>query len=329
MDPLNGWAVSPGYGGIYSTSNGGEEWVQRIDIQIYDASDVYFVDSTGFIVNFLKLEKSTDSGNNWFTEINSQYILRTFSWLTNSHGFIIGDGIYETINSGNSWNEILELRNIGLRKMQSPLSYIGYSIGYSGLLYKYLDTTYIPVQLVNFTGNAIYDEVILNWTTATETNNYGFEIQKSDDKIHWFKIGFVKGYGTTTERSFYLFKDKIQKAGHYYYRLKQIDYDGSYEISEIIKITVEQPPGFELLQNYPNPFNPSTTIKYIVSEESNVKIKLYDVTGREVMDLVNDKKQPGYYTIKLNLSNLTSGVYFYRMITNTGYHSTKKLIILK
>jgi photosystem II stability/assembly factor-like uncharacterized protein len=326
IDSITGWTLLP----IYNTTNGGENWIQRNDIPIYDANDVYFIDSIGFIVNFLELDKSTDSGNNWFVQFTSQYVIRTFGWLTNSHGFIIGDGVYETMDTGETWNEILELKNVGLRKLQSPQPYLGYSVGYNGLLYKYLDTTYIPVELIALTGKIIdNDKIQLSWTTASEENNYGFEIQKSNNKTDWDKVGFVNGNGTTTETHLYSFKYKIEKTGLYYYRLKQIDYDGEYKFSNILNLNVGHPPEFSLSQNYPNPFNSETNISFAISEETNVSLKLYTITGREIKVLVNKHKQPGFYTVTLKGGELSSGVYFYRLVTSSGFTAVKKLILLK
>jgi photosystem II stability/assembly factor-like uncharacterized protein len=328
VDSLYGWTAG---GDLpYKTTDGGENWILQNN-NFYQTNDVYFTDhNIGRLIDDLNLYKTTNSGINWFTQLNSQYIIKTFGWLSKSHGFIIGDGVYETVDTGNTWNEILELRNIGLRKLQGPLSFIAYSVGKTGLIYKYVDTSYTPVELTSFTGNVTSNNKLqLLWTTATEKNNYGFEIQKSADQILWKKVGFIEGYGTSTEKHSYSFADKTEGAGIFYYRLKQIDYNGGYKYSNIIEVNVNPPLHYYLSQNYPNPFNPTTTIDYTIPEETYVSIKLYDLTGREVKELVNEKEQPGYYTIKLKGGELSSGVYFYRLLTGSGYTAVKKLIILK
>jgi photosystem II stability/assembly factor-like uncharacterized protein len=339
-DSSNGWAVSPNYNGIYNTTDGGENWIERVDLPSYIfANDIYFNDSTGFVTNLLELEKTTNAGNNWFTQFTSQYIIRTFGWLTQSHGFIMGDGVYETVDTGNAWNEILDLRNIGLRKLQAPTEYLGYSTGYLGLIYKYKDTTYIPVELSSFSANATAQNVLLNWSTATETNNRGFEIERQvstkKNKVggRWETIGFVDGYGTTTLTHSYSYTDENVLPGKYYYRLKQIDFDGSFEYSKEIEVEVTPPTKFSLEQNYPNPFNPTTTIKYTIPNVGTsfmkfIKLKVYNTLGEEVATLVNEEKPAGSYTVKFNGSNLPSGVYIYRL-TVGSYSAAKKLILLK
>lgn len=342
-DSLNGWVIAMGYGGIYNSTDGGANWIRRTDIQIYDGSDIYFEDSTGFIVNFLNLQKTSDSGYNWFTQFTSQYIIRTFGWLSTSHGFIMGDGIYETTDSGDSWNEIIDLRNIGLRILQAPREYLAYSSGYQGLIYKYEDTTYVPVELNSFTGKYRKNIVLLTWITETETNNKGFEVQRSEirsqpDETTWWKsdwdrIGFVEGNGTSSERHLYSYTNEDVHPGHYLYRLKQLDYNGSYEYSKEIEVNIATPNKFTLEQNYPNPFNPTTRISFSIPEASLVSLKVFDVLGREVETLTNKEMQAGYFDIEFNASEKSSGIYFYwlRAEGRDGetYNSIKKMVLIK
>jgi hypothetical protein len=170
----------------------------------------------------------------------------------------------------------------------------------------YWNESAIPVELSSFTVNVNGNETVLNWITATETNNAYFEIQKSKDKLHYFNIAKVKGHGTTAEKSTYTFIDKNAEGGTFYYRLKQVDYDGSFTYSQSIKVNLAFPKKFFLNQNYPNPFNPTTTIKYsipsfthplIPSQEGKersdrgvlVTLKIYDILGKEVATLVDAK----------------------------------------
>jgi len=326
VDSLNGWATSR-Y--IWQTTNGGTNWIQRTDIPALFSDEIYFIDTVGFIIEFLKLYKTTNSGNNWFAQLNSQYIIRSFGWLNKQHGFIVGDGVYETTDSGNIWDEILELRNIGLRKFYAPQNYIGYSIGYSGLIYKYLDTMIVPVELSSFNAEVQNNYIILKWSTATETNNYGFEIYKSNDLTNWKKIGFIEGKGTSTSISKYKFMYNVEISGKYYYKLKQIDFDGSYNFSNHIEANIAVPTNFKLSQNFPNPFNSVTKIIFEVPIQSNVKIILYDILGNEIIVLINESFDAGYHSLNVNASGLSSGIYFYRMTTDKGYSAIKKLIMLK
>ena len=340
VDSLYGWTTN-GNSRPYKTTDGGKNWIEQSDLDIWESKDVYFLNiDTGWLIDDfnLNLYKTTNSGLDWSIQLNSKYIIKTFGWLSKSHGLIIGDGIYETVDTGNTWNEILDLRNIGLRKLQSPSPYAAYSIGKVGLIYKYTDTTITPVELVSFNGKYNGSKVELTWETATEINNYGFDIQRRKTgwlagegitQTEWEKIGFVKGNGTTTKQNSYLFIDNNVETCKYYYRLKQIDYDGSFEYSNEIEVDINFPSEFSLSQNFPNPFNPETNINYSIPEETNVTIKLYDVIGREVKVLVNERKQPGKYTIKFKGGEISSGVYFYRLTTISGYTAVKKLIILK
>jgi len=326
VDTLNGWAVSR-Y--IWQTTDGGINWIERTDIPVFFGNEIYFIGNNGFAIEPLKLYKTTDNGENWFTQLNSQYIIRSFGWLNNQHGFIIGDAVYETADSGNTWQEILELRNIGLRKFQAPINYLGYTIGNGGLIYMYIDSSYVPVELVSFTGKTENDIVILEWITASELNNYGFEIQRLIDNNQWKKVGFVPGKGTSTETNYYSFSELITYNEEISYRLKQIDYDGSYIYSQIITILIEDSPShFDLFQNYPNPFNSSTIITYQIPKDEFVTLKVYDVLGNEVTTLIEENKKAGLYRVSFSANDLSTGIYFYR-IESGSFSSTKKLMLLK
>jgi hypothetical protein len=186
------------------------------------------------------------------------------------------------------------------------------------------------------------NDVSLNWMTATETNNMGFQIERcalGAERQAWNKIGFVNGFGTTTEQQIYSFNDENLETGNYQYRLKQIDFDGSYCYSNIIEAEIVSPNKFMLEQNFPNPFNPSTTIKYTIPkvtlsgvEGSLVQLKVYDVLGNEVATLVNEYKLSGNYEIEFNPStikhHLSSGVYFYELKAG-DFIQTKKMILLQ
>ena len=195
----------------------------------------------------------------------------------------------------------------------------------------------VPVELTSFTAIENNGIVELNWETATEVNNRMFEIQRQSRGTELFTIGFVNGHGTTTEPQFYSFTDESLQHGKYQYRLKQIDLDGSYEYSSIVEIVIETPKEFSLEQNYPNPFNPSTRIEFIVPAnviESETKkfqlvtLKVYDVLGNEIATLVNEEKPAGSYDVKFDASQLSSGIYFYKLKAGS-FVGTKKMLLLK
>ena len=193
----------------------------------------------------------------------------------------------------------------------------------------------LPVELTSFTANITVRDIQLNWTTATELNNSGFEILRSadNDNNNWLKIGFVTGSGTKTTPTNYTFNDSKLNTGNYKYKLKQIDYNGNYEFHNLNgELVIGTPNKFDVSQNYPNPFNPETKIDYNLPFESKVTIKVYDISGREVKTLANDTKQAGYYTVGFNGSDFASGMYFYR-ITAEGngqkFVTMKKMLMIK
>ncbi|HEX9251517.1 MAG TPA: M28 family peptidase [Ignavibacteriaceae bacterium] len=192
----------------------------------------------------------------------------------------------------------------------------------------------IPVELVSFTSSVINNTVGLNWITATELNNSGFEIQRSGHTgpsksvKNWESIGFVTGNGTSTEVHSYSFLDQNPIAGTSFYRLKQIDFDGTSEYSNIIEVFYGSVAEFALEQNYPNPFNPTTKINYSIKEKGNVELKIFDLLGSEIATLVNEEKAPGNYEVFFDASRLSSGVYLYT-IKSGSFVQTRKMMLMK
>ena len=168
----------------------------------------------------------------------------------------------------------------------------------------------------------------MNWTTATETNNQGFEIERKSNGGVYEKIGYVAGFGTTTEPKSYSFTDSKVNTGAYSYRLKQIDYDGTFTYSDEVRVNVTAPLSFELSQNYPNPFNPVTTIKYSIPQSADVKLSVYNLLGEQVALLVDEFKEVGVHTINFTANNLQSGFYIYKLESN-GFVQSKKMILIK
>jgi len=193
----------------------------------------------------------------------------------------------------------------------------------------------LPVELVSFTAEVRDGAVHLSWRTASELNNAGFEVERRSQGGSWNTLGFVRGAGTTTEGRSYSFVDN-SASGTVQYRLKQVDFDGAFEYSNVIEVNAGLPKTFALEQNYPNPFNPTTVISYQLPVASEVSLKVYDVLGREVMTLVNGRQDAGAYNITLNAANLSSGVYFYRLqasatngASSSNFVSTKKMMLVK
>lgn len=189
-----------------------------------------------------------------------------------------------------------------------------------------LNLTALPVELSSFSAQTVEQGVQLKWTTATELNNYGFDIERRNEISDWEKIGFVQGIGNSSTTKEYSFTDKT--GGQYFYRLKQIDLDGKFKYSDEVEVSSGLPQEFLLSQNYPNPFNPTTTITYQIPAKSNVVLKVYDVLGSEVSTLVNREQAAGKYDVKFNGSALSSGIYFYS-IQAGDFFSVRKLMLVK
>jgi hypothetical protein len=186
----------------------------------------------------------------------------------------------------------------------------------------------IPVELTSFIATTSGNNVKLSWSTATELNNSGFEVERRTANGEWRKIGFVKGAGTTTTAQNYSYVDKELSVGKYYYRLKQVDFDGSYEYSKSVEVDIDAVYNFELAQNYPNPFNPNTSISFSIPQAGNVKLSVYNLLGQEVRTLINKNVEAGNYSVDFNAVGLFSGVYIYRLEFN-GKSLTKKMTLLR
>ena len=190
----------------------------------------------------------------------------------------------------------------------------------------------LPVELAAFNATVAGNTVELTWQTVSEKNNYGFEIHR---KTHtsflvndgWKVIGFIQGHGTINSTYNYKFADRNPPTCTLFYRLKQIDTDGSFEYSDKIEIDIGISTTFELSQNYPNPFNPSTTISYSIPKSSDVKLVVYNSLGEEVTILVNSYKQAGKYEVNFESFELSGGIYIYQLTTN-NFSKTKKMLMM-
>ncbi len=225
---------------------------------------------------------------------------------------LTGDGIYRSLDHGNFW---LRLDHTGLNQTINRIYYDKtgalYACTVNGL---FVFTGELPVELISFTGLLKDGIVELSWVTASELNNLGFEIQRKATNDYWIPIGFKSGGGTKTIVSEYYFSDDVSALNfsEVSYRLKQIDFNGVLSYSDEINITLI-PGNFLLFQNYPNPFNPLTIIRYQLPIESKVIIKIYDILGNEISEIVNEVQSSGYKEKELNASGLASGVYVYKI----------------
>ncbi len=217
-----------------------------------------------------------------------------------------------------------------------------YSYPVNGKAYIYsIPSSPVPIELVSFSANVFEGSVKLSWETATEVNNYGFQVERQNEKgkSGWVKIGFVEGHGNSNSTKEYTFTDKNSPVGKLQYRLKQIDINDNYKYSQIVKVIFGLPNKFELKQNYPNPFNPTTTISYVIPNVETrhtfyVQLIVYDALGREVTTLVNTKQTPGKYSVQFNATGLPSGIYFISIRveginSKKNFGQVKKALLLK
>ena len=186
----------------------------------------------------------------------------------------------------------------------------------------------LPVEITTFEANVNNGVVTLKWSTASEKNNQGFEIERKSNN-EFIKIGFVKGSGSTTQIQNYNFVDKQVENESYSYRLRQIDFDGTSSYSNVVEVKVASIAKFDLGQNYPNPFNPTTTIQFSLPNESAVTLSVYNVLGQEVAVLIrNQVTEAGSHSVVFNATNFASGTYIYRLQTDNQV-LIKKMILAK
>lgn len=324
----------------YRTTDGGATWA-AVDLG-YTTGTIYdleFYNSTfgmaaGYSSPSATLSVTTNGGATWAAVPS----LATFTGVTNLRAAVIKDvntwwladlngNIAYTKDAGVTWTQAKKILDHGLYSgalNNDKLFFVG-----SGgtILQGYADPE-VPVELVSFSANVNQSTVILNWATATETNNRGFEIERKFNNGAWEVIGFVNGKGSTTNISVYSYSDLTSLSGKYSYRLKQLDYDGTYAFSDIVEVNIGLPIQFSLSQNYPNPFNPSTTISFTIPKSEFVTLKVFNMLGQEVKTLVNGFTEAGSYNKIFNASELSSGTYFYQLKTES-FSDIKKMILVK
>ena len=318
---------------VSKSTNGGASFNQITTLGTTTLYSMHFFDAdNGFISGSSgKLFKTTNGGSS-FTEIQmpTSLALYTIRFAGNEYGYIGGDGgvFYYTTDGGDNWisNQLYLGSSQTIRDIRINGPYL-WLVGTDGLIMRGLELS-IPVELTSFTANVVDNSVILNWSTATETNNSGFAVERMQSESNWQEIGFVPGSGTITEIRTYSYTDEGLTSGKYLYRIKQIDYDGSIEYSNVIEAEVKIPDKYSLDQNYPNPFNPSTTINYSISSSGNVELIIFNSIGERIGVLVNEIQQPGRYSVNFDAGNLSSGVYFYKIVSG-DFVSVKKMLLLR
>jgi len=323
---------------VFKTTDGGYTWTQQnTGVSGTILYGIHFVNrDVGYTVGYPGVViKTVDGGQNWQLldpNLGIGLGFRQVHFMDEYNGLVAGEIVAHTSDGGQTWTGY-ELFNDYLMSAAMVTDSIWYAVGQYGAILKTTTGGIIPVELIYFTAIIEKNKIHLDWITATETNNQGFAIERKYNLRDWQRIGFVEGNGTTTETQHYSFTDNDVNPGRYQYRLKQIDYDGSFEYSKIVEVEVGFPTKFSLSQNYPNPFNPVTKIKFEIpgqarNDNTLVTLKVYDLLGREIATLINEEKPAGVYEVEFNGANLPSGVYFYR-IQAGKYTETKKMLLMK
>ncbi len=281
---------------------------------------------------------STNRGVNW-TNVNA---IGTGDILGITGGddiwyYVRGSSVYHSPDNGANWNNDHTATGTYTHTFISPAGKYMWAVRDNGGISRNEFDPVLPVELLSFASTVSGSNVILNWSTLKEINNSGFEIERSDVRGQtseaWKKVGFVNGSGNTSENQNYQFIDRGLSMGKYNYRLKQIDFNGGFNYHNLSdEVIVGVPDKFSLSQNFPNPFNPSTKISYSLPFDSKVTLKVFDMTGREAASLVNEFKPAGYYTVDFNGSNLSTGVYVYRITADgngQSFITEKKMVLVK
>lgn len=323
---------------IYKTTDGGITW-ENSYLNLYTPGVLslsFTNEDAGFGVGIHGVIMRTTNGgtgwsvltqgfNNWLFSASS--IAQNLAWAVGQDGTIL-----HTTNGTNWLSQVSgTIENFNSIYMVNP--WVGYIVSQEGNIYKTNSGGTIPVSLMDFSAHVDDDLVTLQWSTATEFNNYGFNIERIskigyDKNSVWENIGFVPGYGTSSEKHNYTFRDENIKPGQYFYRLKQINYDGSFEYSDIVEINFLLLNEYSLSQNYPNPFNPISTINYSIREKGSVSLKVFDILGREVKTLINEEQEAGLYNARFDASSFASGIYFYQLKAGE-FVETNKMVLLR
>ena len=282
------------------------------------------------------LLKSTDFGDSWTAQsgFNGTNMWGVHAQPTDGNIVIAGcyscGNTWRTKNGGQTWYQIpISSSNYQIAIVDSMNQFSAQGAGF----YKLESQFFIPVELTSFTASVVKNDAQLLWGTATELNNQGFDVEQSFDNKSFEKIGFVPGFGTTTEPKNYSFTVENIPAGIQYYRIKQIDFDGTETVFNSVEVDGPVPGEFALYQNHPNPFNPSTIISFSLPVDADVTIKLYNMLGQTVSEIINKDFLAGTHELEFNANGLSSGAYIYTIeangVSGKNFVSTKKMILLR
>jgi len=312
------------------TGGGGVNYAQMQQINVTGSAGPFLVTQPNTAVTWMGNSTQTvtwDVANTSIAPVNA----------TNVNILLSTDGGYNfteilASNTSNDGSEDVLLPNLPTTQARIKVEAAG-NVFFDLSNVNFTIEEFIPVELTAFFALKTEEGILLKWTTATETNNSGFMIERSTDKINFSEVAFVEGKGTTTGVTDYEYTDDINGPGIYFYRLKQIDFDGSFNYSKMVNSEVDGPEVFNLSQNYPNPFNPSTVIKFSLPVDSNVKIELFNSLGEKIYEIVNSEYSIGIHEVNFEASKLSNGVYYYTITAagsnGSSYSSTRKMVVIK
>lgn len=344
-------------GSIYYTTDRGDSWRRMYTDETAATAAFGMIDRNTLIAltnynsadSSLHVRRSTNGGADWNTVykiksdgyINNLDILSEFAFVNDSVGLLnCNEILHLTEDKGATWRMLDFSREHTFKDISKPRGGKFIAAGSKDGAFILLHNAspgsdpLLPVELTSFSARSEGASVILDWITATEINNYGFEIERAvrnseSGVLSYGKIGFVAGAGNSNGVKEYSFTDSTAKAGKYSYRLKQIDNDGKYKYPGTVEISVSVlPKKYSLSQNYPNPFNPTTTIRYQLPEAAEVDLKVFDMLGREVRTLLKEMQNAGNYDIVFDSAGLASGIYILKL-TAGKYTKSIKMSLLK
>lgn len=346
-------AIPGNVGIILRTTDGGNTWMRTELSPLAAIDDVTYIDFNSILVSGVKTDfsaviyRSDDGGNNWFESCN--YGGLSFISGINSipgSGITIVYGQEQPIGSafpfieisldgGVTWsyNQLSLLQDyyptFSEMVTQERWYLTGTRLPRTGFVLFTDNSGGVPVELVSFNAETVAGNIRLNWATASELNNMGFEVERKSDNEDWRITGFVEGNGTTTEKQNYYYTDNLFgiNSTKLNYRLKQIDFDGTYKYSDAVEV-VRDPVLFSLEQNYPNPFNPGTIIRFSLPQSSFVTLEIFNTLGESLGKLVSEDLSAGTYNYDWDGTGLTSGIYFYK-IQAGDFVEIKKMILIK
>ncbi|MEO8664033.1 MAG: YCF48-related protein [Ignavibacteria bacterium] len=333
-------------GTILKTTNAGTNW-QNISLndtttdlnKVGQMGSTFFGIIAGIVGDNGKMYRSSDY--TFWNPVETGITNDLSDFLFNGNGasgFLTGDSgtVIYTTNSGVTWTSSFFIQSLTSEDVKAAIrvndsTFAGIA-GNEFIIFS-ANEDLLPVELSAFSAAVNNNDVILSWTTLSESNNKGFEVERSMVNNEWTKAGYVEGSGSSSEPVQYSFKDNRLQVGKYNYRLKQIDYNGNFEYHDLNnEVEISMPDEFILSQNYPNPFNPVTKIDFEIPSDGNVKIKVYDAAGKLISSLIDEYKTAGFYSLSFNAVNFSSGVYFYRMeFSSAGQtqHKVMKMLLTK